>query len=216
MPRHPEEDAMSTETLTLTITPPAREQLLAAMNMEGRKAHGLRLIVKQPGSPNQQFGLSLVERPTPDSNEVVVDSEGMKVFLERHQLQFIDGATIDYLTGPNGSGFKIESPYKPPVLPGMDGAAPTGPLAEAVQKVINEQINPGVAGHGGRITLVVVKDDVAYVRLGGGCQGCSSADVTLKQGIVVMIKKAVPQIKDVLDVTDHADGTNPYYSASTK
>jgi Fe/S biogenesis protein NfuA len=202
---------MATETITVTITPPAREQILAAMNMEGRTAHGLRLIVRQAGSPNQQFGLSLVERPTSDGNEVVVDSEGIKVFLERHQLQYVDGATIDYLTGPSGSGFKIDSPYKPPVLPGMGGAPPTGPLAEAVQKVINEQINPGVASHGGRVTLIDVKDDIAYVKFGGGCQGCSSADVTLKQGVATMIKSAVPGIKDVLDVTEHAAGANPYY-----
>jgi Fe/S biogenesis protein NfuA len=202
---------MSTETLTVTITPPAREQILAAMNMEGRKAHGLRLIVKQAGKPNQQFGLSLVERPTSDGSEVVVDTDGIKVFLERHQIQFVDGATIDYLSGPAGSGFKIESPYKPPTLPGLDGEPPTGPLAEAVQKVIDGQINPGVASHGGRVTLISVKDDVAYVRFGGGCQGCSSADVTLKQGVATMIKNAVPAIKDVLDITEHAAGANPYY-----
>lgn len=202
---------MATETVTLTITPPAREQILAAMNMEGRKAHGLRLIVRHAGSPNQQFGLSLVEHAAPDGSEVIVDCEGIKVFLERHQLQFVDGATIHYLSGPSGSGFKIDSPYKPPVLPGMGGAPPTGPLAEAVQKVINEQINPGVASHGGRVTLVDVKDDIAYVRFGGGCQGCSSADVTLKQGVATMIKSAVPEIKDVLDITEHAAGANPYY-----
>jgi Fe/S biogenesis protein NfuA len=202
---------MSTETLTVTITPPAREQILAAMNMEGLKAHGLRLIVKQAGKPNQQFGLSLVERPTSDGSEVVVDTDGIKVFLERHQIQFVDGATIDYLSGPAGSGFKIDSPHKPPTSPGLDGEPPTGPLAEAVQKVIDEQINPGVASHGGRVTLVSVKDDVAYVRFGGGCQGCSSADVTLKQGVATMIKNAVPAIKDVLDSTEHAAGANPYY-----
>jgi Fe/S biogenesis protein NfuA len=203
---------MTTETLTVTITPAAREQLLAAMTMEGRTAHGIRLIVKQAGAANQQFGLSLVERPVGDANEVIVDAEGIKVFLERHQLKFVTGATIDYLNGPTGSGFKIESPYKPPVLPGMDGPPPTGPLADAVMKVINEQINPGVASHGGRVTLVAIKDDIAYVKFGGGCQGCSSADVTLKQGVVTMIKSAVPQIKDVLDATEHAAGTNPYYS----
>jgi len=207
------ENAMTTETLTVTITPEAREQLLAAMNMEGRTAHGLRLIVKQAGTANQQFGLSLVERPTADANEAIVDSEGIKVFLDRRQLQFLAGATIHYLSGPNGSGFKIDSPYKPPVLPGMDGTPPTGPLADAVMKVINEQINPGVASHGGRVTLVDIKDDIAYVKFGGGCQGCSSADVTLKQGVVTMIKSAVPQIKDVLDSTEHAAGANPYYSA---
>jgi Fe/S biogenesis protein NfuA len=142
---------------------------------------------------------------------VVVDTDGIKVFLERHQIQFVDGATIDYLSGPAGSGFKIDSPHKPPTSPGLDGEPPTGPLAEAVQKVIDEQINPGVASHGGRVTLVSVKDDVAYVRFGGGCQGCSSADVTLKQGVATMIKNAVPAIKDVLDSTEHAAGANPYY-----
>jgi Fe/S biogenesis protein NfuA len=201
---------------TLTMTPVAREQILAAMNMEGRTAHGLRLTVKQPGTPSQQFGLSLVEKSTPDLNDVVVELDGIKVFLERNNTKFIDGATIDYLTGPAGSGFKIESPYKPPVLPGLPGEPPTGPLAEAVMKVINEQINPGVAGHGGRVTLVAVTEEIAYVQLGGGCQGCGMADVTLKQGIVVMIKKAVPEIKDVLDVTDHAGGANPYYQPSSK
>ncbi len=201
---------------TLTMTPTAREQILAAMNMEGRTAHGLRLTVKQAGTTNQQFGLSLVEKSTPDLNDVVVDVDGIKVFLERNNTKFIDGASIDYLTGPTGSGFKIESPYKPPVLPGLPGTPPTGPLAEAVMKVINEQINPGVAGHGGRVTLVGIKEEIAYVQLGGGCQGCGMADVTLKQGIVVMIKKAVPEIKDVLDVTDHAGGANPYYQPSSK
>jgi Fe/S biogenesis protein NfuA len=201
---------------TVTMTTTAREQILAAMKMEGRQAHGLRLTVKQAGTTNQQYGLSLVEKSTPDLNDVVVELDGIKVFLERHNTKFIDGATIDFITGPSGSGFKIESPYKPPVLPGLPGTPPTGPVAEAVQKVINEQINPGVAGHGGHVTLVDVKEDIAYVKLGGGCQGCGMADVTLKQGIVVMIKKAVSQIKDVLDVTDHAGGTNPYYQPSTK
>ncbi|MFZ5863401.1 MAG: NifU family protein [Nitrospirota bacterium] len=208
---------MSTVTIpTVTITQTAREQILAAINTEGRTAQGLRLIVKQAGTSNQQYGLSLVEKSTPDVNDVVVEVDGIKVFLERNNTRFVDGATIDYLSGPNGSGFKIESPYKPPVLPGLPGTPPTGPLAEAVIKVINEQINPGVAGHGGHVTLVDVKDDIAYVKLGGGCQGCGMADVTLKQGIVVMIKKAVPTIKDVLDVTDHAGGANPYYQPSSK
>jgi len=203
-------------TPTITITPTAREQILAAMNMEGRQAHGLRLTVKMAGTANQQYGLSLVEKSTPDLNDVVVEVQDIKVFLERRNTPFVDGATIDFLTGPTGSGFKIESPYKPPVLPGLSGTPPTGPLAEAVQRVITEQINPAVAGHGGRVTLVDVKDEIAYVQLGGGCQGCGMADVTLKQGIVVMIKKAVAEIKDVLDVTDHANGANPYYQPSSK
>ena len=110
---------MSTVTIpTVTMTQTAREQILAAMNMEGRTAHGLRLTVKQAGTSTQQYGLSLVEKATPDVNDVVVEVDGIKVFLERNNTRFLDGATIDYLAGPNGSGFNIESPFKPPTQPG--------------------------------------------------------------------------------------------------
>ncbi len=90
--------------------------------------------------------------------------------------------------------------------PGLE--TPTG---KAVREVLDSRINPSVAGHGGFIALVDVKDDTAYIRLEGGCQGCGMADVTLKQGIETEIMQAVPRIQAVLDVTDHAGGSNPYY-----
>ena len=85
------------------------------------------------------------------------------------------------------------------------------PEAQAILKVLDESINPSVASHGGHISLVDVQDDTVYIRLEGGCQGCGMADVTLKQGIEVEIKRVVPQITTVLDTTDHAGGSNPYY-----
>lgn len=84
----------------------------------------------------------------------------------------------------------------------------------AIQNLLEEKVNPSIAAHGGRITLVDLQKDRAYVRLDGGCQGCGMADVTLKQGVAVEIQKLVPSITEVLDVTDHADGTNPYYQPS--
>jgi Fe/S biogenesis protein NfuA len=87
-------------------------------------------------------------------------------------------------------------------------------LAMLVQQVIDTQINPGVASHGGFVELLNVEDGIAYVQLGGGCQGCGMADVTLKQGIEALIKEAVPAITAVRDSTDHASGTNPYYRPS--
>lgn len=86
------------------------------------------------------------------------------------------------------------------------------PEGRAIQAVLDERINPSVAGHGGHISLIDVTEDTAFIRLEGGCQGCGMADVTLKQGIEVEIKGAVPSIAAVLDVTDHAGGDNPYYS----
>ena len=87
-------------------------------------------------------------------------------------------------------------------------------IGQAVAKVLNEKINPAVAGHGGHISLIDVQDDSKVIlRLEGGCQGCGMASVTLRQGVEVEIKQAVPQITDVIDVTDHAGGDNPYYQS---
>jgi Fe-S cluster biogenesis protein NfuA len=80
-----------------------------------------------------------------------------------------------------------------------------------IRRLLDERINPQVASHGGHIALVDVQDDTVYIRLEGGCQGCGMADVTLKQGVATEIQAVVPTINSVLDVTDHAGGTNPYY-----
>ena len=81
-----------------------------------------------------------------------------------------------------------------------------------VQELIDSTINPAVAGHGGFVQLVDVKDNRVYIQMGGGCQGCGAADVTLKAGIERLIKEELPEIEEVLDSTDHASGTNPYYT----
>ncbi len=82
---------------------------------------------------------------------------------------------------------------------------------KAIQRLLDENINPQVASHGGHIALVDVKGDTAYIRMGGGCVGCGMANVTLKQGVAKAIQAQIPAITNVLDVTDHDGGTNPYY-----
>ena len=89
-------------------------------------------------------------------------------------------------------------------------------MAQRVAQVLEQQINPSIASHGGFAELVAVEGDTAYLRMGGGCQGCGMAKVTLSQGIEVAIKDAVPEITRVVDVTDHSSGDNPYYQAAKK
>ena len=84
-------------------------------------------------------------------------------------------------------------------------------LSQKVAEIINSEVNPAVASHGGVVELVGVDENKAIIAFGGGCQGCGMADVTLKQGVEVMIKEKVPQIIEVIDSTDHAAGTNPFY-----
>ena len=86
-------------------------------------------------------------------------------------------------------------------------------LAAKVQELIDSTINPAVAGHGGFVQLMEVKDNKVYIQMGGGCQGCGAADVTLKAGIERLIKEELPEVTEVLDTTDHSQGTNPYYTA---
>ena len=87
-------------------------------------------------------------------------------------------------------------------------------LKEKVQALIDSMINPAVAGHGGFVDLIDVKDNKVYLQMGGGCQGCGAADVTLKSGIERLIKEELPEVEEVLDTTDHASGANPYYAPS--
>ena len=85
------------------------------------------------------------------------------------------------------------------------------PLAQRVVSVLEEQVNPSIAAHGGRADLVAVEEASVYLRLSGGCQGCGMAKATLSQGIEVILREAIPELVNIVDVTDHADGTNPYY-----
>ena len=88
----------------------------------------------------------------------------------------------------------------------------TPDLKMRVQELIDTMINPAVAGHGGYVELIDVQESRVYLQMGGGCQGCGAADVTLKAGIERLIKEELPEIEEVLDSTDHASGTNPYYT----
>jgi Fe/S biogenesis protein NfuA len=152
------------------------------------------------------YGLSFVEPGQGKDDDKVLNFDGFDVYIDPDSEPFLEGAIVDYVTGLNESGFKITNPNAAKLT------APTGEMAEKVQHVLDQQVNPAIRNHGGFVSLVDLKDDIAYLRFGGGCQGCGMVDVTLKQGVEVMIKEAIPELKGVMDITDHASGENPYYS----
>jgi len=200
----------------LTMTPQARDKILAVLKDPARKSHGLRLTVTPSGQSAPQYGLSLVDKETPGLNDTVVTVDGVRFYLDRLSTPYVDGATIDYTTSAQGEGFVIKTaskprPPRPQLPPELAGEPPTGPDAEKIQKLLDDQINPGLASHGGEAALIAIKENVVYIQMSGGCQGCGSATLTLKEGITKLIKRELPHIKEVLDVTDHASGTNPFY-----
>ncbi len=188
----------------LNVTESAKKKILGLLEAEGQKGLGLRVAVTGGGPGSFQYQLGFEGEEDKGAEDSVIDAGGFKVFVDPESVAKLKGATIDYVEGITESGFKIDNP----------NAGWTDPKAAAVQQVLDTQVNPGVAMHGGHVTLLDVKDDIAYIALGGGCQGCGMADVTLKQGIEVMIKEAVPEIRQIIDTTDHAGGSNPYYQPS--
>lgn len=189
----------------VTVTEIARGKVLELMRAEGQTDVALRFGVAGRGPGGFQYKLGFVSGAEQAADDVVVEAgDGLKVFIDPKSADIVKGTTIDFVDGPEGQGFRIDNPN--PLW--------SDPLSQAIQKVFDDEINPQVASHGGWVSLLEVKDDVAYIQLGGGCQGCGMVDVTLKQGIEVVLKERVPQIREIVDTTDHAGGNNPYYRPS--
>ncbi len=146
---------------------------------------------------------------------------GLALIVPGQSVDRIRGSVLDLSPDEDGGGMVIRNPNRPPPArrsPAMTGPPPdlSGDVAQRLLQVLDEQINPAIAAHGGRADLVAVEGDTAYLRLSGGCAGCGMAAVTLSQGIEVAIRESVPEIANIVDVTDHASGTNPYYEAAKK
>jgi Fe/S biogenesis protein NfuA len=188
----------------MIITETAKKKFVEIVAAEDRVGQGLRIIVHNGGSAQPEFALNFVMPDDAGDDDKIFDFGELKVYVDSKSVKWLDDASVDYIDTLSESGFKIDAPNA-----GI--SVPSGPIAEAVQKVLVDQINPAVASHGGNVSLIAIEDDTAYLRFGGGCQGCGMINVTLKQGVEKMIFAEVPQITKVMDVTDHASGSNPYY-----
>lgn len=170
---------------------------------------GVRVRVESPSPVAPAYEMVLIDRDDREADDLTLDGGGFPVVVDPESARILEGTTIDWVETIRGSGFQFDNPNIRPL-----GSEPLeGPVAERVRRVIEERINPGVAMHGGKVRLVDVRDNVVYVRMQGGCQGCGMAGVTLTQGIKQAIREAVPEIVDIRDVTDHAAGTDPYYAS---
>ena len=186
----------------ITITDVARKQILLAMQEEERDDLALRVGITGKASSGFQYRMDLVPANERSESDEVVDAGEIQVLIDAQSAADLAGATIDFVRKLSESGFKFENPNSP-----WSESAAT-----EVQRVIDERINPQIASHGGFVTLLDVKEGTAYISFGGGCQGCGMVDMTLKQGVEAMILESVPAVDKVLDTTDHAAGTNPYYA----
>jgi len=185
----------------LTITPDARTKMDGVRTFNDFPDAVLRVRVLAKEGPRFRYEIALEDPRERAENDVAVEAGGLTVVLDPVSATDLAGATIELDPSVTGGGLRIENPNE-----GWQD-----PVARAVQEVLDRQINPGVGSHGGMVSLVEVKDGTAFMRFGGGCQGCAAVDVTLRQGVETAIRQAVPTIQAIVDVTDHEAGANPYY-----
>ncbi len=137
-----------------------------------------------------------------------------RVELEGYNVSVAQSGAEDWRQLGKRIGSAIRNFLNPaPEIPEGERLPPEH-IRTRVQQVLDEMINPGVAAHGGFVELLDVQDDNVFIRMGGGCQGCGAADVTLKMGIEKLIREQVPQVREILDTTDHGSGQNPFYAPS--
>lgn len=189
----------------LTITPAAGTKIARAAASAGQPDSRLRIAATRKGA-RFSYELTLVRPGDELPDDLAVDSAGTRVYVGSGSADALRGATIDMDESAFGGAITIVNPN--------EGWA--DPLAARVQIVLDRQINPGIASHGGHISLLDVREGTAYIEMGGGCQGCAQVDVTLRQGVEVAIRAAVPEIVAIVDRTDHQAGTNPYYQPTKK
>jgi Fe/S biogenesis protein NfuA len=188
----------------LTVTEAAKRKILSVIQAHGKPGDGLRIAIVGRSSAGFTYDMQLVEEGEAEAEDIVVDVGDFSVLVDPDSAPNMRDVVIDYVEDLQQSGFRIGNPN--PVW--------TDPQAMAIQELLDTQINPAVASHGGHIELVDVHDDIVYIRFGGGCQGCGMVSVTLNQGVEQAIREAFPEIREIVDVTDHAAGTNPYYQSS--
>jgi Fe/S biogenesis protein NfuA len=191
------------ETPVITASAVAAQQIKRILEQEQLVDQAVRVGISERGASGFQYQLEFCDRSEKNDTDLELEQDGVLFYVLASSVEELRGTTLDYVDTGFSAGFKFDNPNKTRLM--------QDPLAERVQKVITDRINPGVAAHGGHVTLLDVKEGTAYVRLGGGCQGCGQADTTVKDGITAMICAEVPEIHSVLDVTDHAAGQNPYF-----
>lgn len=222
-----DESTGSNEALPAPLTPPsnrpvvlvtdaarARIMELLADEAGAEVRMGLRIEVVGEDGPEYRYDLSFDSLDTAGPDDSVVEWMGLSVLVPAPSIPKLRGARLD-LPSSGGTGFTLDNPNRPDPLAGLDIEL-TGDVVERITTLLNEAINPSLARHGGWAELRGWEAPRAYVKMGGGCQGCAVSSITLRNGIERTLKDKIPEIDEVIDVTDHAAGTNPYYEPSKK
>lgn len=196
-----------TAQLGIQFSEEARGKLVEVLEGYPEEVAGLRLKIIGRTSHGFEHVLTIVELGAEPDGDIQIEYPDFRLYVEGERVEDLQGTAIHYeFKGPNVSGLEFDNPN--PVW--------RDPIALQIQRIFDEQINPQIAAHGGYVQLLDVQGNRAYIEMGGGCQGCGMANVTLKQGVEVAVREQLPEIEELVDITDHNSGDNPYYKPSKK
>jgi Fe/S biogenesis protein NfuA len=191
--------------LNITITESAQKYLADLLSKQETEGIGIRMFVSDPGTPKAETCIAYCRPGEEEDDDTIMEMDGFKAYFGQRSLPFLEDAKVDYADDKFGGQLTIRAPNSR-----MPNVNDDSPIEDKINYVLYNDVNPGLAAHGGMISLEDVEDGIAILRFGGGCQGCGQADVTLKEGVEKTMLEKIPELKGIRDVTDHSDRSQAY------
>jgi len=191
----------------ITVTEAAHDYLAELLSKQNTTGIGIRVFITQPGTPYAETCIAYCKPGEQKPEDTPLALKSFTAWIDAVSEPFLEDAVVDYATDRMGGQLTIKAPNAKVPMVNEDS-----PLNERINYYLQTEINPGLASHGGQVTLIdVVEEGIAVLQFGGGCQGCGQADVTLREGIEKTLLQRIPELKGVRDVTDHSNRDNAYY-----
>ena len=191
----------------VSITDFAEEYLVELLDKQNVEGIAVRIFILDAGTPRAETCISFCRPGEEKADDKMKQYKGFNAFIDKQSIPFLEDAVVDFQKDSMGGQLTIKAPNSR-----MPKLTKDSPLEDRVNYILYNEINPGLASHGGHVTLEeIFEDSVAVLRFGGGCQGCGMVDVTLKDGVEKTLMSQIPQLTEVRDVTDHSIKENAYY-----
>ena len=192
----------------IEISASAQAYLKDLLSKQDGEDVAIRVFVAQPGTPNAETCIAYCRAGEEQEGDVAAEFDGFRAWFEGRSEAYLVDAVVDYAEDQMGGQLTIKAPNAR--IPNVN---PDSPIEDRINYVLYNEINPGLASHGGMVTLVeVTPDNSAVLQFGGGCQGCAAVDITLKNSVETTLLERVPDLVGVMDQTDHTVTENDYYS----
>ncbi len=192
----------------IEISDSAQAYLADLLAKQEQENTGIRVFVAQPGTPQAETCIAYCRPGEEQEGDIPVEFEGFKAWFEGRSEAYLVDAVVDYQEDQMGGQLTIKAPNAR-----IPNVSDDSPLEDRVNYILYNEINPGLAAHGGMVTLVeLTEDNEAVLQFGGGCQGCAAVDITLKNSVEAMLMERLPELTAVKDTTDHTFTENAYYS----